>query len=109
MFPAFLWIGALLAVAAFVAATTNNMTVVAVLSGLLALLAFPLAGLGCWRCNYNLFRRYGGRQSVEHGDSWTTGPLYPWRMVPIPEDCPKCGAPILSALSATQSENPQDA
>jgi hypothetical protein len=91
------------------AAATNNMAAFAILFGLLALLALPLANLGCWRCNYNLFRRYRGPESVEHGDSWTTGPLYPWRMIPIPDECPKCGALILSPSPAAQAKPSRDA
>jgi hypothetical protein len=56
----------------------------------------PLGMLGCWRCNYNLLRKYRGANSVESGDSWTGEPLYPSRMVSLPSKCPRCGALILS-------------
>ena len=72
---------------------------------LMAPFSLLLANLGCWRCNYNLFRRYRGSNSIEYGDSWTGQPLYPSRWVPIPKDCPKCGAAILGELSTGLAKN----
>jgi hypothetical protein len=55
----------------------------------------PVAGLGCWRCNYNLLRRYRGPDSIEHGDSWTGEPDT-WNVETHSERCPKCQATILT-------------
>ncbi|GAA4039668.1 hypothetical protein GCM10022281_20660 [Sphingomonas rosea] len=56
----------------------------------------PAAGLGCWRCNYNLLRRYRGSGSIEHGDSWTGEPDTVGMLNRIPNRCPKCQATILT-------------
>ena len=57
----------------------------------------PIALLGCYRCHFNVFRRYRGPSSPEHGDSYTNQIAFP---VPIPDRCPKCGAVLLDARSS---------
>ena len=65
------------------------------LGGLAVILpiALPMAGLSCYRCSFNIFRRYRGPTYPEHGDSYTNGIK---GIVPIPDLCPKCGARLLS-------------
>jgi hypothetical protein len=59
---------------------------------------FPLAALGCYKCDYNIFLPYRGNSFSEHGDSWTH-PEVEQRMwgtpMKVPQACPKCGAQIL--------------
>jgi hypothetical protein len=59
-------------------------------------LLIVLASLGCWRCNYNLLRRYRGPAWIEHGDSWSGEPEHVGMLKRIPERCPKCDAVIIS-------------
>ena len=83
--------------ACFLLIVVQSWTFVIFLAALLPL-ALPLAGLGCWKCNYNLLRAYRGPKTIEHGDSWTAD-NFPWRWAPFPATCPKCGAQILSGSS----------
>jgi hypothetical protein len=60
----------------------------------------PAAGLGCYRCSYNIFLPYRGTAHSEHGDSWTHPDVEKrmWlKRLNVPQICPKCEAPILSS------------
>ena len=70
----------------------------------------PAAGLGCYKCSFNIFLPHRGLGHSEHGDSWTHPDverrLWRKRLV-VPSTCPKCGAEILKDNSSQQDQNAQ--
>jgi hypothetical protein len=66
---------------------------------LCGLFVIPAAGLGCYRCHYNIFLPYRGPEYPEHGDSWTRPEVEKRVSNKVPTNCPKCGAPILTESS----------
>ena len=80
-------------VAILVSAATGIVSIAIISIVLMGALASPLGMLGCHQCSFNVFRRYRGPASPEHGDSYTRQFAMP---IAIPDTCPKCGATLLT-------------
>jgi uncharacterized protein (DUF2062 family) len=68
----------------------------------------PVAGLGCYKCNYNILLPYRGTYFSEHGDSWTHPDVERrmWRVqLMMPEICPKCGTYLITAIQLDTRSN----
>jgi hypothetical protein len=110
MSPLWPFIGFLLAAAVIFSMASGETLVAFVVIILSWPLVLPAAGLGCHKCNYNIFLPYRGLEYSEHGDSWTHPDveLRLWRKrLVVPNTCPKCGAEILKNNSSQQDQNAQ--